>query len=53
MTSPKNISMSIMLDNRHKTNEMSIPKITPAIWIPSNKILKCYDCKDFFSLWKS
>ena len=51
MEQQQNISMSIMLDNRHNTTDMSIPKITPAIWIPSNKINKCYNCKNIFSLW--
>ena len=51
MEQPKNISMSIMLDNRNNTTEMSIPKITPAIWIPSNKINRCYNCKGEFGLW--
>ena len=43
------LSMSIMLDNREKTdNEMLIPKISPAIWIPSKKITTCYECKEIF-----
>lgn len=45
------LSMSIMLDNRKKSTEMSIPKISPAIWIPSKNITKCYMCKEEFGLW--
>ena len=45
------LSMSIMLDNRKGGNEMSIPKISPAIWIPSKNITKCYKCREEFRLW--
>ena len=40
-----------MLDNRKQKSEMSIPKISPAIWIPSKKITKCYGCKETFGYW--
>ena len=45
------LSMSIMLDNRKSGTEMSIPKISPAIWIPSKNITKCHKCGEEFRLW--
>lgn len=52
MNRKKNLSMSIMFENRKISNEISIPKTTPSIWIPSQNISKCYKCKDTFSIWK-
>ena len=46
-----NMSMSIMLDNRKAVSEMSIPKISPAIWIPSKNITKCYSCPQRFGMF--
>ena len=39
-----NMSMSMMLETRKEIFEMSIPKISPSIWIPSNNITNCYGC---------
>lgn len=52
MNTPQNLSMSIMFENRKISNEISIPKTTPSIWIPSRNISKCYTCKEKFSLLK-
>jgi len=52
MSYPNNLSMSIMFENRKITTEISIPKTTPSIWIPSKNIQNCYKCKGEFSLWK-
>ena len=52
MSYPNKLSMSIMFENRKVTNEISIPKTSPAIWIPSKNINKCYKCKEDFSLWR-
>ena len=52
MNTQKNLSMSIMFENRIISNEISIPTTTPSIWIPSKNISKCYKCKDTFSIWK-
>ena len=46
-----NMSMSIMLDNRNTVTEMSIPKISPAIWIPSKNITKCFRCAQEFGMF--
>ena len=39
------MSMSVYL-NKYPKIKNSYKKMTPAIWIPSSKITKCYDCKE-------
>ena len=51
MSYPNNLSMSIMVQNRKISNEISIPKTSPSIWIPSQNVSKCYKCKEDFGLW--
>ena len=45
------MSMSIMFEKRKKENEMSIPKTTPSIWIPSKNVNNCFKCKKKFTIW--
>lgn len=52
MNHTNKLSMSIMFENRKISNEISIPKTTPSIWIPSKNISKCFKCKSEFSIWK-
>lgn len=52
MSYPNNLSMSIMVQNRKISNEISIPKTSPSIWIPSQNVSKCYKCKEDFGLWR-
>ena len=44
------LSMSIMLENRKISTDISISKISPSIWIPSKNISKCFKCKGRFSI---
>ena len=46
------LSMSMMVENRKISTDISIPKTTPSIWIPSKNINKCYTCKAQFGLLK-
>ena len=50
MNNKRNLSMSIMLENRKISTAISIPKTSPCIWIPSKNISKCYTCKSVFSI---
>ena len=52
MSYPNNLSMSIMVENRKISNEISIPKTSPSIWIPSQNVSKCYKCKEDFCIWR-
>lgn len=52
MSYNNNLSMSIMVQNRKISNEISIPKTSPSIWIPSKNVQECYKCKELFSIWK-
>ena len=46
----RNMSMSIMLDNKKNISDISIPKTTPIMWIPSENVTNCYNCGINFSL---
>ena len=41
------LSMSMMVENRKISNEISIPKTSPSIWILV-KYSNCYKCKSSF-----
>ena len=45
----RNMSMSIMLDNKKNISDISIPKTTPIMWIPSENVTNCYNCGTTFS----
>ena len=46
-----NGSISIYIDNKNnKSNNINIPSRKPSIWIPNNKITKCFNCKAEFGL---
>ena len=49
MDNYENMSMSMMLEKRTKILDVSIPKISPSIWIPSNNITHCYGCSCKFA----
>ena len=51
MDNYENMSMSMMLEKRTKILDVSIPKISPSIWIPSNNITHCYGCSSKFTMW--
>ena len=46
------LSMSMMVENRKISNEISIPKTSPSIWIPSKNVQNCYKCKELFGMWR-
>ena len=46
-----NMSMSMMLETRKQIFDISIPKISPSIWIPSSNITHCYGCAAQFTIW--
>ena len=46
------LSMSMMVENRKISNEISIPKSSPSIWIPSKNVQNCYKCKEQFCIWR-
>ena len=50
MNNNRKLSMSIMLENRKISTDISIPKTSPSIWIPSKNISKCFKCKSSFSI---
>ena len=50
MSNHNNMSMSLMIQNREVSTEMSIPKTSSSIWIPSKNIQKCYKCKEKFTM---
>ena len=52
METNKNLSLSMIIEKKQIKNELCIPKMTPAIWIPGKNIKKCFDCKKDFSIWK-
>ena len=51
MEQQKNLSLSIMIEKKKIKNELCIPKMTPAIWIPGKNIKKCFQCKSDFTYW--
>ena len=52
MSYNNNLSMSIMVENRKVSTEISIPKTSTAIWIPSKNVQKCYKCEESFTIWR-
>jgi hypothetical protein len=52
MSYDNNLSMSIMVQNRKISNEISIPKTSPSIWIPSKNVQECYRCKELLVFGK-
>lgn len=47
-----NLSMSVYLNKYPKNRKIAIKKMSPAIWIPSSKITRCYNCKELFTLFR-
>ena len=45
-----NMSMSMHFNDKKTISDISIPKTTPVIWIPSDNVVKCYDCSTHFSM---
>ena len=47
-----NGSISIYIDKKNnKSTSMTIPQRKPSIWIPNEKISKCFNCKTEFTTW--
>ena len=47
----KNMAMSMYIDNtRRNSNPINIPSRKPNIWIPNDKIKKCFKCNVEFGL---
>ena len=38
-----NMSMSMYFNDKN-ISDIAIPKTTPVIWIPSDNVVKCYNC---------
>ena len=52
MSYKNTMSMSMMVQKREVTTEISIQKTSPSIWIPSKNIQNCYKCKEPFNMWR-
>ena len=46
------MSMSMMVQKREVTTDISIQNTSPSIWIPSKNIQDCYKCKEPFNIWR-
>ena len=51
MNKCNDLSLSMMIEKKQIKNDLCIPKMTPAIWIPGKNIKTCFECKTEFSMW--
>ena len=52
MSTKNNMSMSIMVQKRQVTTDISIQNTSPSIWIPSKNIQCCFKCNELFNMWR-